>query len=132
MPFIPREKVSAAVHAQLCARFEKGKCVNFQGVLSCEPHREGKETCLCPTTDRARFDGFQIQFGLVVRMVWIGSEYGCTVSLPSSWVKARQKATRQTVLGQRPKPQVERVLSELNIGYAGLQGSIPDVVSVLA
>ena len=37
--------------------------------FSCEPHREGKETCLCPSTDRVRFRLFP-------STVSAGREYG--------------------------------------------------------
>ena len=41
----------------------------FSTNFSCEPHGEGKETCLCPSTDRVRFRLFP-------STVWAGREYG--------------------------------------------------------
>ena len=41
----------------------------FSTNFSCEPHGEGKETCLCPSTDRVRFRLFP-------STVWAGGEYG--------------------------------------------------------
>ena len=41
----------------------------FSMNFSCEPHREGKETCLCSSTD-------QVRFRLFPSTVWAGREYG--------------------------------------------------------
>ena len=41
----------------------------FATNFSCEPHGEGKETCLCLSTDRVRFRLFP-------STVWAGCEYG--------------------------------------------------------
>ena len=41
----------------------------FSTNVSCEPHGEGKETSLCPSTDRLRFRLFP-------STVWAGREYG--------------------------------------------------------
>ena len=51
--------------------------------FSCEPHREGKETCFCVKIEYG-FDYFQVQLGLVVSTAWIGSEYGFVILLDES------------------------------------------------
>ena len=46
------------------------------------------------------FGCFQVQFGLVVSTVWIGSEYGFVTLLDES---ASESHTQNSTRGQRPK-----------------------------
>ena len=45
---------SAAVRVRFLVQFENGNASIFND-LSGEPHGEGTEPCLCPSTDRVRF-----------------------------------------------------------------------------
>ena len=65
---VVRDKISGAVRVRFRVRFENGNASIFTN-FSCEPHGEGKETCLCPSTDRVRFRLFP-------STVWAGREYG--------------------------------------------------------
>ena len=47
----------------------KPETCQFSTNVSCEPHGEGKEAYLCPSTDRVRFR-------LLPSTVWAGREYG--------------------------------------------------------
>ena len=61
--------------------------------VSCEPHGEGKETCLCPSTDR-------VQVRLFPSTVWAGREYGL------DWfrVRCRYPLRRERVRESRSRP----------------------------
>ena len=54
----------------------------FSTNFSCEPHGEGKEICLCPSTDRVRFRLFP-------STVWAGREYGL------DWFRVRFRYPRR-------------------------------------
>ena len=54
----------------------------FSTNFSCEPHGEGKETCLCRSTNRVRFRLFP-------STVWAGREYGL------DWFRVRFRYPRR-------------------------------------
>ena len=65
----------------------------FSKNFSCEPHREGKETCLCPSTDRVRFRLFP-------STVSAGHEYGLDrfrvrFRYPLRWERVREPHAKQ-------------------------------------
>ena len=65
----------------------------FSTNFSCEPHGEGKEKCLCPSTDRVRFRLFP-------STVWAGGEYGldwfrARFRYPRRWERVREPHAKQ-------------------------------------
>ena len=65
----------------------------FSTNFSCEPHGEGKETCLCPSTDR-------VWFRLFPSTVWAVSKYGLDwfwvrFRYPRRWERVREPHAKQ-------------------------------------
>ena len=83
---------SASVWVWFRVRFENGNASIFNE-FACEPHREGKETCLCPSTDRVRFRLFP-------STAWAGREYGLDwfrvrFRYPRRWERVREPHAKQ-------------------------------------
>ena len=69
------KSMKAQLLSEYGVRFENGNATSLNK-FSCEPNGQGKETCLCLSTDRVRFQLFP-------STVWAGREYGL------DWLRVR-------------------------------------------
>ena len=79
-------------------RFENGNVSVFNQFMLVSPTEKERKYAFVRVQIEYSLDCVQVRFGPVVRLVWIGSEYGFVVLLDESASESHMQ-----VLGQRPK-----------------------------